>query len=88
MLFEESKKLACAVLELAYDKFCNDSIRTDIINDELYNRFGIGFEQFHELVEALLPFTPVVASLPGGKYHAFVVEEGGVCTILVKHKEE
>ncbi|EJL6420001.1 TPA: hypothetical protein SLZ57_003512 [Vibrio cholerae] len=55
----------------------------NIINDDedfdspLLEKFGVDLEQFGDIAQALLPFTPTVQSgLSGVVYHAFVRQLG------------
>lgn len=66
----------------------------DIINDDedfdspLLEKFDVDLEQFGEIAEALLPFTPTLYSeLSKTVYHAFVRQTGqGSCMAIVKQK--
>lgn len=51
------------------------------IEAEIEKRYGCSFHKFCELVEMLLPMTPVAVSpLTGEKYHAFIGKDG--CAIV------
>ena len=63
----EVEELAKKVLEL------NEAAALEEIEETLYNEFGISFEQFQQVVESLIIFTPIVKSeLTGRCSHAFV----------------
>lgn len=51
------------------------------IDTELEKRYGCSFHQFSELIEALLPMTPIAESMINGdRYHAFIGKDG--CAIV------
>lgn len=59
-----------AVAMLALDEETADS---SAIEDALYEKFEVSFEQFHKIAEALLPFTiPAKAAISGETFHGFV----------------
>ena len=82
MIYCDVQNLACAVLGLNYF-YMVGNLEEDKIDKALYEKFNISFEQFYDIVGALLPFTPAVkAALSGGMFHAFVNEKEGL--MLVK----
>lgn len=81
-----NQELACAVLGLDYFTLCVEG-RENEIGEKIRDRFEIDFEQFVDVVRALLPFTPFVWSwLSGVKYHAFVNYDKGL--IFLEQKVE
>ncbi len=88
MNYLDAQELACAILGLN----CNDLVdegRENEIDEALYVKFGIDMDQFVNIVEALLPFTPIVqAGLTGNKYHAFVNEKESLMIVKQKVEEE
>lgn len=88
MYYDEVQELACAILGVNYDDLVDEG-REDEIEEAIYVKFGIDMEQFTNIVEALLPFTPIVqAGLTGNKYHAFVNEKGSRMIVKQKVDEE
>lgn len=86
MIYYEVQELACAILGISYDDLVDEG-RESEIEEKLYEKFEISMEQFFNIVEALLPFTPIVqAALTGNKYHAFVNDKE--CLMYVKQKVE
>lgn len=86
MIYYEVQELACAILNLNYDDLVDEG-RENEIENALYEKFEISMEQFFNIVEALLPFTPIVqAAISGNKYHAFVNDKE--CLMYVKQKVE
>lgn len=86
MYYYEIQELACAVLGISYDDLVNEG-RENEIDEKLYEKFEISMEQFFVIVEALLPYTPIVkAAISGCKYHAFVNDKE--CLMYVKQKVE
>lgn len=84
MYYDEVQELACAILGISYDDLVDEG-REGEIEEKFYERFEINMEQFFNIVEALLPFTPIVqAGLTGNKYHAFVNEKESL--MIVKQK--
>lgn len=75
MMYYDAQELACAILGVNYYELVCEG-REDEIEEAIYVKFGIDLEQFTNIVEALLPFTPIVqAKFTGIKYHAFIDEE-------------
>lgn len=86
MYYDEVQELACAILGISYDDLVDEG-RESEIEEKLYEKFEISMEQFFNIVEALLPFTPIVqAAVTGNKYHAFVKEKESL--MYVKQKVE
>ena len=86
MNYWEAQELACVVLNLDYDKLVDEG-EADKIEEALYEKFEIGFDQFVSIASALLKLTPVVQSaIMGNNYHAFVNEKEGI--MIVKEKVE
>lgn len=84
MYYDEVQELACAILGLNYDDLVDEG-RESEIEEKLYEKFEISMEQFFNIVEALLPYTPIVqAGISGNKYHAFVNEKE--CLMIVKQQ--
>lgn len=88
MNYRDAQELACAILGLNYDDLVDEG-RENEIDEALYEKFEIDMDQFVNIVEALLPFTPVVqAGLTGNKYHAFVKEKEGLMIVKQLVEEE
>ena len=88
MNYWDAQELACAILGLNCDDLVDEG-RENEIEEALYEKFEIDMEQFVKIVEALLPFTPVVqAGLTGNKYHAFVNEKESLMIVKQKVEEE
>ena len=88
MNYYDAQILACAILGVNYDDLVDEG-REDEIEEAIYVKFGIDMEQFTNIVEALLPFTPIVqAGLTGNMYHAFVNEKEGLMIVKQKVVEE
>ena len=59
--------LACAITGIS------DDADSYTVEESLSEKFDVSFEQFHNLVEALVPFTiPAKAALTEEIYHGFV----------------
>ena len=59
--------LACAITEIS------DDADSYTVEEALSEKFDVSFEQFHNLIEALVPFTiPAKAALTEEIYHGFV----------------
>lgn len=55
--------------------------------DGLIDKYGIDFDEFHKLIEALLPLTPVLTSpLTKTRYHCFIKE--GTALVKTEAKEQ
>lgn len=87
-MYYEAQELACAILGLNCDDLVDEG-RENEIDEALYDKFEIDMEQFTNIVEALLPFTPIVkAGLTGNLYHAFVNEKESLMIVKQKVVEE
>ena len=63
----DAEALAAEMLNLG------DDYDSDSVEQALYDNFDISFEQFHEIAEMLIKFTPVqVSPLTDKKYRGFV----------------
>ena len=88
MIYYEAQELACAILGLNFDDLVDEG-RENEIDEALYDKFEIDMEKFTNIVEALLPFTPIVRSgLTGNLYHAFVNEKESLMIVKQKVGEE
>ena len=86
--YDELQELSCAVLGLDYDEIVNEG-RESEIDEKLYEKFEIGIEQFQNVAEALIEFTPLVGGgVTGDVYHAFgkVLDSKGRFFCLAKTK--
>jgi len=78
---EELAGYAMGKTEDQVEKMINESTT----EDELFDKYEIGFEQYCKIVQDLLPFTPTVtAGITGTEYHAFVLNENGHGRIIVR----
>lgn len=88
MNYMDAQELACAILGVNYYVIVYEG-REDEIEEAIYVKFGIDMEQFTNIVEALLPFTPVVQAIfTGIKYHAFIDEKEGLMIVKQNVEEE
>jgi hypothetical protein len=88
MNYWDAEELACAMLGLDYDELVNDG-RESEIEDAIYEKFEISMTQFCDIVEALLPFTPLVqGGLTNTLYHAFVDVKENRAIVKKEYKEE
>ena len=80
----EAEELACKILKLD-----EDSADSGEIEQALYDKYGISFEEFHELTDRLLDFTVPQKTMLGDKYRqAFVdLSPNGVCAISIISKD-
>lgn len=63
----EVEELAGAILGMG------DDADSDAIEQALADRFDVSFEQFHKIVDALMPFTiPARAAISSDVFHGFV----------------
>lgn len=74
---------ALGISEDEWDRIQDESAEDETLNQQLDERFGVDLEQFGNVVDALLPFTPIV-EINGNRYHAFAIEKNGVGRCLVK----
>ena len=71
----DAEELAVAVLGL--DEKTADS---SAIEDALFDKWEISFEQFHKVAEALMPFTiPAKAAISGEAFNGFVKNGAFIC---------
>ena len=70
MHWTDAEELAAHVCELDVDNYDSSSIE-----DALYDRFECSFEQFHQIAEALVKFTPIQTTLMAKKYRGFVKDD-------------
>jgi hypothetical protein len=71
------EELACHLCGLDYDKVCEDGDEWSIITDALEAKYGVDFDTFEEIADALIDYTPVVhTSLTDTPVHGYVVKEG------------
>ena len=88
MNYFDIQELASIILKLNYDELV-DNGEEEMIDERLYEEFGIDLEQFYNIIKALLPLTvPIFSELSKEWYHAFVVNEGtyNVFRAIVKQK--
>ncbi len=86
MDFFEIQELAATICGLSEKQF------EDIINEDeskldeiLWEKFRVDFDEFGEIAKALLLLTPAVGSeLTKKRYHAFVIEEKGYYRAITK----
>lgn len=79
------EELACKMLGKT-DEETEEIIESNReLDNLLYDKYDVGFATYAQIVEDLLPFTPVVNTAFGGRYHAFVKD--GVCIVKKEVKE-
>lgn len=79
----DMEELARVVLGLDSDA---DS---DAIEQAIYEKWGCGFEQFSEIVEALIDFTvPAQSALSGRVFKGFVQDGAFIVKVLVEESRE
>ena len=67
----DAEELAAHVCGLDTENYTSEKIE-----DALYDRFECSFEQFHEIAEALVKFTPInTSAITGNKYRGFVKDD-------------
>lgn len=75
MNYLDSEFLAIAVLGLD-EEIAND----ETIEEALFERFDVSFEQFHKIAEALMSFTlPARAAISGEIFQGFVKNGSFIC---------
>lgn len=58
-----------------YEEYENSDLDSSVIEEALYDKFNIGFEEFHKIVEHLTPLIRTSKSeLTGNNYRGFVVD--------------
>ncbi len=77
--------------ELAYmamgksEEETEEEINNGDIDDAIYEKYDISFDQYCDIVKDLLPFTPKIqTSISGNVSHAFVIEKDGHGRAIVK----
>lgn len=58
--------------ELVREMMQNEDASGDEIEQWLFDSFNISFDQFHEIVESLIPFTNPAQSWTGSWYQGFI----------------
>jgi hypothetical protein len=54
----------------------NDDLDFDIAEEAIYDRFGISFDLFYDIINFLIDYTPIIKSqLTGKRYRGFVNKE-------------
>lgn len=57
-----------------------DNYDSDKIENALFDKWEISFEQFHKVAEALMPFTiPATAAISGRAFNGFVKDGVFIC---------
>jgi hypothetical protein len=81
--------------ELAYramgktDKQAEEAINDGDIDQAIFDKYEISFEQYCSIVKDLLLFTPVIeAGISGDLFHAFVDAKRQVAILKIKVKGE
>lgn len=70
-----------SAIEFINSRYDRDAEFKYDIEENIERKFGCSYHQFCELIEILLPMTPLAESpLTGQKYHAFMDREG--CAIV------
>lgn len=86
----EVQELACYVCGLT-EKQTDELLNKDDRSEEelLFDRYGIDFEQFYNIVSDLIKFTPVVqTALSGMKVQAFVRGNVTLARIFVEEQND
>ncbi len=74
---QELAAIACGLTEDQYSELLNSGKADEMLDEMLNSKFGMDLEQFSNVAEALLKFTPVLQSpLSGDLHHVFGVSEG------------
>jgi len=64
-----------------------DAINNGDIDDAIFEKYNISFEQYCDIIKDIMPFTPKVqAGISGKLFHAFVVENNGAGRAIVKQE--
>lgn len=66
----DAEELAAVMLGIGED------YDSEKIEDALFEKFEISFEQFHKVAEALMPFTVAAETAIGGKIYCGFVHDG------------
>lgn len=71
----EIEELICAMCGLTEDE-TEEAINENKVVDILYENFNVDIEDFENIVNRLIDFTPIVTSSLGGRtFKAFVTED-------------
>jgi hypothetical protein len=90
------KRISCSTfntLELAAkildkeNEYENGEITDSDLEQMLYDEFEIDFENFHKLIEHILPYTCVDKSPLTGKFRIGLADHGTNCFIVVNNLE-
>jgi hypothetical protein len=80
MNLKEGMKLAKAILRLD-----EDSVDIVAIEQALEERYGVSFDGFMKVTEALMPFTiPAMAEKSREYFHGFVKDSRFICRLPVR----
>ena len=84
------EELACCLCGLDYDQVCDEGDEWETITDALEKKFGVDFDTFVVIADALIDYTPVVnTALTDTPVHGFVVKEGDkLYRFIVKKKAQ
>lgn len=70
------EELAATILGIENEDYAD----SDTLDDSLYEKCGVTFEQFETVVNLLIDYTPIIATaLTEVKFHAFVKD--GFCIV-------
>lgn len=61
--------------ELVREMMEDEDADSDAIERWLYERYEVSFDNFHKMIEALLPFTSPAQSFTGTWYYGFVKDD-------------
>lgn len=82
------EELACRAMGMSQEQ-AGEAINSGDIDQALYDKYGMNFEQYVNVVKDLLPFTPQVRSaLSGNAFHAFVDTEKGAAIVKIDVKKK
>ena len=72
----DAEELAAVICDLG------DEYDSSDVEDALFEKFDLSFEQFHKIADQLIKFTPILKSpLTDEHYHAFVSEGFAIAKI-------
>lgn len=80
----ETEEFACKILGLDYDEIDTD---TQIIEENLYEKFGMDLVQFHELISTLLPMIHIGESPLTGKFFKGFADFENQCWLIKTEAE-
>ena len=85
----EVQELAGHMLGKSEDEVEEMLTRDDGTLDELlFEKYGVEFEQFYIIVNDLIKFTPIVQlGLTGSRFHAFVLGNMAIAKLNVEEKK-